>query len=96
MARIHLGKDILGILSCGAFIISAAIFWHAAKHGFYMYPNLDLAFGGTALLGIVFAIAGIFIGIWRKGVPLFSIVGGILNLVPAVFMYGILALATMH
>jgi hypothetical protein len=61
-----------------------------------MYPNWDIAFGGTALIGLVLAIVGAVIAVRKETVPLFSIIGGILNLAPVWFMLGIFAMGSMH
>jgi hypothetical protein len=89
-------KDLLGMLSSSTFAISVGIFSYVARHVLFGYPKWDYAFGGTALVGFVLAMAGIIYGIIVKRLPIFSIVGAALNIAPAWFMFLVFSLGSMH
>ncbi len=101
------GSDDFGARSCAAFAISLVLCWlltivtDQGAPGVTPEPGLIgplllivvfLGICGTNLLGVLFAIAGIGKAIWEKRIPIYSIIGIILNAVPSGFLLAILLL----
>ena len=95
MVSRHIKQDLLGKLACGAFLVSAALFWYVKEHVLFMYPEWDMAFGGTAFLGFVLGVIGIIRSARTKIIPILSILGVLLNIAPAGFMILVFGLGSM-
>lgn len=98
------GVDEFGARSCAAFLVSATLFWVPRQFEILAHGDRDslilfvltvvwfLAVCGTVLLGVVFAVAGIGRAIREKRVPVYSIIGLILNVTPGGFLFLVLFL----
>lgn len=91
-----LQNNLLGILSCLAFVVSAILFWHTAHRVLFMYPNWVLAFGASAFVGLILGIVGIASAVRKKQSPVYSAIGLVLNGALLGFAMFVIALGAMH
>ncbi len=101
LASARAGKDDFGARSCAAFAISLVLFWllgivatTGPQEPGLLWPMLlvvfFLALISANFLGVLLALAGIGRAIWERRVPLYSVIGIVLNVAPSGFVLAIL------